>query len=383
MLCLSMSLDVVLPAHKIPEEIAPIHEVDLIGKEEADVLHHGGHTIFLLHSSHPVLILVLEALVVHAREPHVVGIAVLEVVSDHLVTANGSVGRRSVDGSFVIGLCHPIIALLLKVQLAGICRSVKQRCVAILLARKVAAEGEHVVGGILVHGRTGTGSDKDDAIGAVAQQQHGKGQQAHACRPVAAMPDADGKANKHEQDQTKQTAMIREGADIDKEQLEKACQPYDTGNDAIEHQRHNGGTGGQSAQDAPKAGTFGTTETEDQHHGRNAQQIEQMHANGKSDKIGNENEPTAGTCAIGLFLPLQHEPEDHSREKTGIGIDLGFGGGEPEGVTEGIGQRTHHTARLYQKNTLTSVGSVRHNQLAGKVCNGPEEEKDAACTEEG
>ena len=197
------------------------------------------------------------------------------------------------------------------------------------------------------------------------------------------MPDTDGKANKHEQDQTKQTAMIREGADIDKEQLEKACQPYDTGNDAIEHQSHNGGTDGQSAQDAPKAGTFGTTETEDQHHGRNAQQIEQMHANGKSDKIGNENDPTAGTCAIGLFLPLQHEPEDHSREKTGIGIDLGFGGGEPEGVTEGIGQHAHHTAGFYQQNTLTSVGSVRHNQFAGKVCNGPEEEKDAAGTEEG
>ena len=40
---LAISLHIVLPSCKVPHEVAPIHEVTLIRKEEPNVVHLAGH----------------------------------------------------------------------------------------------------------------------------------------------------------------------------------------------------------------------------------------------------------------------------------------------------------------------------------------------------
>ena len=56
MLYLTLSLDVVLPSHKVPKEIAPVHEVHLIGQEIAQVLTLGRHAVMRLDVAHPTLV---------------------------------------------------------------------------------------------------------------------------------------------------------------------------------------------------------------------------------------------------------------------------------------------------------------------------------------
>ena len=51
-----MSLNVVLSPHEVPQEITPVHEVHLIGKEEAQILCSSGYAVLLFDTTHPVLV---------------------------------------------------------------------------------------------------------------------------------------------------------------------------------------------------------------------------------------------------------------------------------------------------------------------------------------
>ena len=51
-----MSLNIVLSAYKVPKEVAPVHEVYLIGEKEPQVLGSCRQVTFFLHTAHPVLV---------------------------------------------------------------------------------------------------------------------------------------------------------------------------------------------------------------------------------------------------------------------------------------------------------------------------------------
>ena len=92
MLHLTIALDVVLPSHEVPKEIPPIHEIQLIGNEETQVLSSCRQVPFLLHSAqfptfrrrpvaHPVFVGLGMALGVHAGKEHVFIILVFYIVA--------------------------------------------------------------------------------------------------------------------------------------------------------------------------------------------------------------------------------------------------------------------------------------------------------------
>ena len=198
MLQLTVALDIVLTAGEVPHEIAPIHEVDLIGEEEADVLqlrghlHHNrlsaaveGHFI-ALHATHPVFVGLGMTVGIHAWEEHVLRIDVFDVVALHFI-AVGLVG-----GSLLLTLVHrcaflrhghAVAAIGLQLHLRGVGLSVEEWTVAILLTAQVLAQGEDVLGRVLVHGRVGRGADHDDGVRRVADHDHQHAQQRSVHQP--------------------------------------------------------------------------------------------------------------------------------------------------------------------------------------------------------
>ena len=92
MLGFSIALYVVLPSREIPHKVSPIHEVALVGEEEAQVFQLGGHfhhnrfaaavvgNSVAVHASHPTLVGSGVITAVHAWEKHVLGVDILALV---------------------------------------------------------------------------------------------------------------------------------------------------------------------------------------------------------------------------------------------------------------------------------------------------------------
>ena len=144
----AIALDVVLVSREVPHEVSPVHEVALIGQEEADVLQLGGNLhrdrlsaavvghIRTVHATHPVFIGLRVGTTVHAWEEHILGIYVFIFVRNdeiRILLVGIFLFLTSVDGCsfFADGLAH--IAFLGQFNLSGIGLSVKQRTVAILI----------------------------------------------------------------------------------------------------------------------------------------------------------------------------------------------------------------------------------------------------------
>ena len=98
MFYLAISLDIVLTTNEVPQEIAPIHEVYLIGQEETQILGHCGYAILFLDSSHPVFIGLGMTCRMHTREIHVVLIHIVDVVAHDFVSLLCRVGHGAIDG---------------------------------------------------------------------------------------------------------------------------------------------------------------------------------------------------------------------------------------------------------------------------------------------
>ena len=82
----AVTLQVVLTSRKVPHEVAPIHEVALIGDEESQILNlcwspHGNHLatavelrLRAVDASHPALVGITVCRAVHTGEQHVLSI---------------------------------------------------------------------------------------------------------------------------------------------------------------------------------------------------------------------------------------------------------------------------------------------------------------------
>ncbi len=383
MLRLAVALDVVLPSGEVPQEVAPVHEVHLVREEVAQVLAEGGQIAALLHAAHPRLVAGVVQRVVHTGEEHVLGIVVLRLVAHHVVTRHARLRRAAVNRRTLVRAGHHVVALLLVVQLAGVGTAVEQRGVAVLLAGQVAAQGEDVVRRVLVHRRIGARADKDNAVATVAQQYHAEAEQRRAYHSPSRPHHGHGKPHGQQRDEAEHTALVRHSAGVHAEEFHPARQPNHAGHNAVQHGGHQHRPHQKGADDAPQSAPGRAAEMPHQDHRRNAEQIEQMHADGQADKIGDEHHPAVTAGLVGLVLPLQHQPEHQRRQETGVGIDLGFHRREPERVAERIGQRAHQAAHLHQPHTCRRERAVGHHQPPRQVRNRPEEEQDAARTEQG
>ena len=97
MLELAVALDIILTAGEVPHEVTPVHEVALVREEEPEVLNLCRHLhrhllpaavvrhLCAVYTTHPRLIVLGMAGVVHTREDHVLRVDILVFVCDNEV----------------------------------------------------------------------------------------------------------------------------------------------------------------------------------------------------------------------------------------------------------------------------------------------------------
>ena len=200
MLSFAVTLNVVLSSCKVPHEVAPVHEVALVADEEAQVVplawhvHHDvlataveGHVVARrvvaagVFQSQPALV---EGYVVgscttlgaiHAWEEHVLCILVF------VLGAHDEVRVLLVGTCLLLALVYglalrrngsAVAAVGFELHLRAVGLSPEQGARAILDAAQVVAQGEDVLGRVLVHGRVGARADHDERVGRVAHHQH-------------------------------------------------------------------------------------------------------------------------------------------------------------------------------------------------------------------
>ena len=312
--------------------------------------------------------------------------------------------------------------------------AVEQRRLAILLAAQIGAQGEDVLGRVLVHRGVGRGAHHDDGVRRVADHEHEHAQQRgvhqalthnvlpvflveHQGRQTADNKDADDDGHQavaHEEGDTQQrhrqyiehvgqrAAGCGGGPDggehhgdeqqdiddeagveakaqhVDKEQFKPTAHLHDAGHDAIEHghdEQHGHAEGGQR--------TFGVglrllVVVIDQDDGRQAQQVEQVHADGQAGEVEDKHQIAVGVGLVGMLFPLEDEPEYQRGKHRRIGIHLTLDGREPERVAPRIGQGACHAGgddRHHLPQALHLAAGT--HQLARQVRDAPEEEQDA------
>ena len=136
----SISLDIILSSSKVPHKVAPIHEVNLVAKEETKVLelsrrlylnHISTPFIALdgsLHSTHPTLVSGRMLLAIHTREEHVLLIDIVRLITLNLV-AIGLFRRllflSLIDRSTLFANRNTVVSVGLEQNLAGVSWTIK------------------------------------------------------------------------------------------------------------------------------------------------------------------------------------------------------------------------------------------------------------------
>ena len=154
----AIALYVVLAASEVPHKVSPVHKVALIRQEEAYVLelcrHLNAVHVVSFYASHNLFVVLCVRIVPHTREEHILFkhlrcLVAYEEVSVWLV------GRclflAFIDRFALLELV--VSAVFCHLRLAGICLSVEQWRVAILVACKVVSERKDVLWRVLIHWR--------------------------------------------------------------------------------------------------------------------------------------------------------------------------------------------------------------------------------------
>ena len=381
-----VAVDVVLPAHEIPHEIADVHVVDLVVEEETQVVGHRG----LLEVDPPAVnhgaaglvfgdIALVEGFVFflegipHAREKHL---------------RAGGEGGVHVRGVVVFTIERRIIGFFLDLigRVEGL--PVEDRRGAVLFAAQVADQGIGIVGLVLVHRRSGAGTDDGYGKERVADHDGGDHQGdgvGHGFVFPAEGPQQE-EAGGHEEHHEDRGADIELGAEsIDEEAVHAGGQARQVGNDAEEHDGQDHARQREDAEQMPEGdGLLVLLIIDKEYDGRDGQQVEQVDTDGQAHQEADEDEPAVGIRRIGLFFPFERRPEDHGGEERRHRIDFPFYGREPERIGKTVGESAHDPCA--EERDGTGFGERPSPLLlepASEVDDGQVEEEDGQAGAEG
>ena len=379
---------------------------------------------------------------VHTGEEHVLLIDIIRLVALNLVAVR-FVGVLLffplIYGSALLADRHAVVAVGFEQDLTCVGLSIEQWSVAILFTAQVGSQGEDILWRVLVHRRISRAADDDDGIRTVAYHYHehaeergvhqscgdhilsvtlplhskvkqgehdyttkdalpaiaveGDTQHAHTQQVgerhtrtallFDGFPDAP-KHNANEQGDIDDDACVERHVEgVDEEEFEPSANLYDAGNDAVQDSCDEQSASCQPQKCALQSGILNLSVVEYEHESRQAEQVQQVNADAQASQVGDEDEPAVASRLVCMVFPLEHQPEDDSREEATVGIHLAFYCAEPEGVAEGIDQRTCQCTCL-DRDELSQVlhFSVLANQLACQMADAPEEEHDTCGAEE-
>ena len=285
-----------------------LHHVQLLSVVGLDELHGG---VFALEALHPLLR--GAALLHHAVALHPRGLPV-EV---GLVQVRGAVPKLTR----------------------------RQGTVPVLLPAEVAQQRKQVLGIVFIHRRVGRRTNHDRGERTVAEQHHGHAQREGVDGPPSFLAGHHQKPHnqRHEQREVHQSPGVETHAEVvDEEQLKAPCQLNRTFDQRLLHkpeQRNGHRTG--DGQALPREVVI----AEVIHHGdgRNGQQVEQVHPDGKAHQVRDQNYPLRRIWTIRHVFPLEDGPKHERREQARQGVNLALDRTEPERIAERVRQGAHPT----------------------------------------
>ena len=178
----AVALNVILTAGKVPHEVAPVHEIHLVGEEEAEVVplrrHFAGEIVgltvilavhfhrFGVNAAQPLLIETGMEAGEHAGEEHFLrrGVDERAVHLDDVVLVG-------LVGIFLLVTLHAFL-LVLTHSLRSIGLTVEEGLLPVLLAVQISAEREDVFGRVLIHRRVLCRTQHDECVGRIADHEH-------------------------------------------------------------------------------------------------------------------------------------------------------------------------------------------------------------------
>ena len=176
----SLSLDVILSTGEVPEEVPPVHIIELIREEVTEIFSESRqcHSLRLTRLVHrlrlslhltPDLIPLLKVghhIAVDAREEHLHIAPVDQRATLLTLVVIGVIGRELIRPRIgdLGGRHRPPLSIVLRQRGVGL--SIDQRSTTILLTREVVSEGKDISRSILIHRNIRVGSHQDHTISA-------------------------------------------------------------------------------------------------------------------------------------------------------------------------------------------------------------------------
>ena len=104
---------------------------------------------------------------VHAGEEHVLLIDILHVIALNLIAVGffgTSLLLTLIYRSLLFADGNAVVALNLQLYLAGVCLSVEQGTVSILITAQIGSQGKDILGRVLIHRCVGRAADYDYGV---------------------------------------------------------------------------------------------------------------------------------------------------------------------------------------------------------------------------
>src|SRR5690554_4903401 len=253
---------------------------------------------------------------------------------------------KECGGGFIKFVSRPVVYNLITIALLHINRtplilfdgvpvegrivilSGEERTVAVLLTIKVTHQGKDIFRRVLIHGWIGDRANNDQRKRGITQYNHGNtGKNGIHYRLVVDIGVVDAvNESPHQQKSIHPHSTVEGQAPaVNKQQLEPGSHLYHAGNDAVKNDPQNE-KGQRQGFDGITGRYFILFIIIDHRNGRNGQEVQQVHPNGESHQVGDENEPAVGVGFIRHILPLEYGPKNHSCKEGRHGINLTFHG---------------------------------------------------------
>src|SRR5690554_6909344 len=182
----------------------------------------------------------------------------------------------------------------------------KEGPITILLAIEIAHQGKDILGRVLVHGWIGHRANNDHGEGRIAHQYYrdaGKNGIHYWLVVDIGVIDAIDQSTHQQKSIHSHPTVEGQAPTVDKQQLEPGSHLYHAGNDAVKNDPQNE-KGKCQGFDGITGRYFILFIVIDHRNGRNGQEVQQVHFNGESHQVGDENEPAVGVGFIRHILPL-------------------------------------------------------------------------------
>ena len=333
-------MDVVLAAHKVPHEIAPVHPIELIVKEISHIGPKAG-------------LAVLGALYARAL-PLRIGLVKVDIPG---IGPGPHARKQHLAFRQVSGVCgglrlhvfpverRPVLVLLEVVRGVEIL-PVHQRRGTVLLTAQVTHQRVRIVRLILVGGRFDAGADNHHGEEREAHHQGGDAQDDRVPEhPALFEGDKQRPEAQHQQPhQEKQRAgIVRKAKTVHKNAVEEGRQLGQVRDKEVHQQEFNHHANRKDTHQLLERQLFTLVHAivVHEHEGWNGKEVKQVHADTQAHQEGDEHHPAAGMGLVGVVVPLAHGPEHQRREEGTHGIYLALHRTEPEGVAEAVCQRAN------------------------------------------